>query len=101
VSTITALSYLIIVVRGEMMTDIKFDIHIEDKKGMPRVGIKVDVSYSDLTHDENHTDGDGWVVFEKRPTVWYVANISKLYVNDDVIDTDVNIEDGDSFSYIV
>lgn len=83
------------------MTDIKFDIRIEDRKGMPRVGLKVDVSYSDLTHDENYTDGDGWVVFEKRPPIWYCANISKLYVNDDVIDTDVNIEDGDSFSYIV
>ena len=83
------------------MTDIKFDICIDDRKGIPRVGLKVDVSYSDLTHDVNYTDGDGWAIFEKRPTIWYCANISKLYVNDDVIDTDVNIEDGDSFSYIV
>lgn len=83
------------------MTDIKFDIRIEDREGMPRDGLKVNVSYSDLTHDENYTDGDGWVVFEKGQTTQYCANISKLHVNGYEIDTDVNIEDGDSFSYIV
>jgi len=83
------------------MPEINFSIRIVDEDGDPRKYINVFVHYSDFTHDEESTDDDGWVSFERNTVFNHSVTIDELIVDGDVIDKNISVEDGDTLSFTV
>lgn len=76
--------------------DISFSIRVVDEDGNPVEGARVFVAY-EWTHDEDYTDDDGWVEFEKE-TMLSPTVSATIYVNGEEVGQ-VQIEDGDTFSF--
>ncbi|MEM7662776.1 MAG: hypothetical protein AAF292_11040 [Pseudomonadota bacterium] len=65
--------------------------------GTPAEGQKVGVTWDGLMSgfESDYTDNDGWVSFN----IFNSSKIQYLTVNDDTVDTDVDIYDGYSASF--
>lgn len=79
--------------------DICFSVRVVDEDGDGLEGIEVKVSYP-WTHDEDYTDEDGWVHFQKSRGMWNGVR-TDIFVKDEKMADQIWIEDGDSFSYTI
>lgn len=76
--------------------EISFSVRVVDDDGDSVEGAKVFIAYP-WTWDEDYTDEDGWVEFEKDLMTSNGVR-AKIHVNGDEVG-EVFIEDGDTFSF--
>ncbi|MCF8184561.1 MAG: hypothetical protein K9J43_06255, partial [Polynucleobacter sp.] len=79
------------------MSDISFGIRVVDEDGNGVEGAKVFVAYP-WTHDEDYTDEDGWVQFERERTMHGGVNVD-IYVNGDQVAEKMWIDEGEYVTY--
>ena len=82
---------------ADMMID--FSIRITDGNGDPVEGAEVMVHYP-WAADSALTDGDGYVRFHKSQAFGDAA-LTTIYVNGALLDSNLWVVDGSSFSYSV
>lgn len=78
--------------------DISFSIRVVNEDGEPVQGAMVSVIY-DVTNQDDYTDEDGWVEFERpKPALGGSGIRGTIYINGEEVGSPW-IADGDTFSY--
>lgn len=77
-----------------------FSIRVVDDEGNGIEGKKVIVFHHGLMggHQEEYTDDEGWVTFERYD---HTPSITKVYVDGDLVDSDISPDDGETYSYTI
>lgn len=90
-----------------MSSDGGFSIRVVDEDGDPRRGVEVSIFYSASGagllpggSESRHTDSDGWAEFDISTGTWG-SLIEKVYVEGELVDTSLEPDDGDTYSYTV
>jgi hypothetical protein len=79
--------------------DIEIGIRVVDEDGEGVQGARVFISYP-FTHQEDYTDEDGWVHFE-RPETIHGGVRADIFVNGEQVADNVWIEGEETFSFTV
>ncbi len=77
---------------------VTFKIRVVDEDGEGVRGVRVSCHYP-TTHQDRHTDTDGWAEFDVHGGVMSFPVVDHLYLNGVEVDTSLRTEDGDTFSY--
>lgn len=90
-----------------MSSEGNFSIRVVDEDSDPLSGIEVTVFYGASGggllpggSETRYTDSDGWAEFEIFIGTWG-SLIEKVYVGNELVDTSLTPDDGDTYSYTV
>jgi hypothetical protein len=78
---------------------IEVDVRVVDEDGEGVAGARVYMSYP-FTWQEDHTDSDGWVHFERSGTM-HGGVRTDIFINGEKVADDVWIEGEESFSFTI